>query len=864
MPQRPLLILPQPALIDRPKGAGFASRPKLPSHKRQIERLDGRYSRLKAALEKPEGVLELRNDPTSIAPERAIVFEIAGRLRDFYAAVGRIEGLSYLGDEERNFEPDGDFAVVDLDGVEKEKKVPGRRYLAMPTLGALRDLVGLYERWKKEEALPRKFAQWRDLFNQLKDLRPWGPTDRITDETILAWRQDLAETGDNPVRIEVEFWFQQDEAKRRDARRALEASADKLGGRVLLDKAIPDIAYHGALVDVPADQMQQLIERAPVELVLADQAMFLRPQAMLRSRVEQGPAEDLPSPQKSPATELREPIAALLDAVPQQNHTLLAGRVDIDDRNDLQAVSLVDRREHGTEMASLIIHGDLGSDQQPLPRLLHIRPIMFAPTAGSERTDRDELLIDTIYQAILRMKEGERRPDGAVPATAPNVFIVNISMGDRRRPYTGPISPWARLLDHLAEKFRILFLVSAGNITEPLELAGLNGLNDLENAEQEALTQAVLNAMRDRQASRSLLSPAEALNPVSVGACHDDASAPARQIAMQFDPFAIPDIANVSSALGLGHRRSIKPDILMAGGRERLRFAGSNPARLEPLQDGRVMGVQAASIDSAGLGRLDQTRRITGTSAATALASRAAHQIFDVLMDRDGGSNHADMEEEFWAVVTKSMLVHGARWSERAADLVEGVFGPLDASRHEERRANISRVLGYGRPEILRVLECSPRQATLLGYGSLFADQGHSYDIPLPACLAEVKDPRSLVITLAWLSPISTTNLEYRRAQLCVDAPSHRRQLGVERFRLQPGDKLAGRGTIVHEIYQGNEAVPFIDDGNLSVRVWCLEKAGRWEGPIRYGLAITIEAGTDIPVYDQVDVRLRELVRGTA
>lgn len=806
--------------------------------------------------------MELRSDPGSIAPERAIVFEIAGRLRDFYAAVGKIEGLSYLGDEERSFDADEDFAVVDLDGIEIDKKVPGRRYLAMPTLGALKDLVGLYERWKKEEALPRKFAQWRDLFNQLKELRPWGPQDRITDETISAWQQDLADAGSNPVRIEVEFWFHADEAKRVESRIALDAAARELGGTLRLDRTIAEIAYHGALVDVPADQMQQLIERAPVGLVLADQAMFLRPQAMLKARVQDGPAEDAPGPQRIGPPSLGEPIAALLDAVPLQNHMLLAGRVEVDDRNNLQAVSVVSRREHGTEMASLIIHGDLGSDQQPLPRQLHIRPIMFAPAAGAEQTERDQLLIDTIYQAILRMKVGEQRPEGAVPATAPNVFIVNLSMGDRRRPYTGPISPWARLLDHLAEKFRILFLVSAGNITEPLELAGLNGLIDVENAGQEGLTQAVLTALCEKQASRSLLSPAEGLNSITVGACNDDSSAVAPQLAMQFDPYPTADMSNASSALGLGHRRSVKPDILMPGGRERLRFIGNNPARLQPLQEGRSIGVKAASIDSAGHGRLDQTRHLTGTSAATALASRAAHQIFDVLMDRDGGSNHADMEAEYWPVVTKAMLVHGARWSDRAAGLIENVFGPVNASRHEERRANVSRVLGYGRPEIMRVLECSPRQATLVGYGSILADQGHSYDIPLPECLAEVKAPRSLIITLAWLSPISTTNLEYRRAQLCVDAPSHRRQLGVERFRLQPGDKLAGRGTVIHEVYEGTHAVPFIDDGTLSLRVWCLEKAGRWEGAIRYGLAVTIEAGTDLPVYNQVNTRLREVVRG--
>ena len=44
-------------------------------------------------------------------------------------------------------------------------------------------------------------------------------------------------------------------------------------------------------------------------------------------------------------------------------------------------------------------------------------------------TEADRLLIDTLYRAVLRIKgsEGEE-------AAAPTVFLINISMGDTRRP----------------------------------------------------------------------------------------------------------------------------------------------------------------------------------------------------------------------------------------------------------------------------------------------------------------------------------------------------------------------------------------------------------------------------------------------
>ncbi len=116
---------------------------------------------------------------------------------------------------------------------------------------------------------------------------------------------------------------------------------------------------------------------------------------------------------------------------------------------------------------------------------------------------------------------------------------------------------------------------------------------------------------------------------------------------------------------------------------------------------------------------------------------------------------------------------------------------------------------------------------------------------------------------LAWLSPVSNSHLDYRRAQLLVDAPAHHQEIGVRRLAgQQPSDFASKRGSLIHEIYSGEDAVVFVDDGFLVLRVWCREKPStlRLEETIRYGLAITIEAGVPLPVYEQIDVRLREII----
>jgi serine/threonine protein kinase len=44
---------------------------------------------------------------------------------------------------------------------------------------------------------------------------------------------------------------------------------------------------------------------------------------------------------------------------------------------------------------------------------------------------------------------------------------------------------------------------------------------------------------------------------------------------------------------------------------------------------------------------------------------------------------------------------------------------------------------------------------------------------------------------------------------------------------------------------------------NIAAIVWCKEDAGGNNGPVRYGIAVTIEAEGALPVYDEIQARLR-------
>lgn len=860
MPDRPLLILPTPERVEPPRGQGFGSRINKPGRQRQVGEFRPIFSRLQRVLGGSDrDLLELRDDPAALAPERVIVFEIADSVQDFANAVARVPGLDLMLEAETEADPDDRFSTIDDRKATRgqprmDKPVPGRLYMTMPDRRALEELLSLWRRWSNGEQLEQGLTPFRNVFEQLRTLRAWGPEDRIPDETMDYWRDELEADPQRSVRTEVELWFASTNEGRRAASERLAAHVAEVGGAVVHEAVIREIAYHGALIDVPANAIAALLERQNIRLALADEVMFLRPQSTFSSDLElqedEGPATE--GEGAEPAMR-DEPIAALLDGIPVQGHERLDGRLSVDDPDGIEGQSILRRRVHGTAMASLILHGDIHAGEPPLTRPLYVRPIMFAPAAGPEQTSGDRLLIDTIHRAILRMKGS-----AGDEAAATTVFLVNLSMGDMRRPFTRLMSPLARLLDYLSEQYGILFLVSAGNVTDPIHLPDFDTWAAFEAALPEERERAVLTALRRVQHQRTLLSPGESLNAITVGAQHHDRVDPRPSVPGAVDPLDDHELPNASSALGLGYRRSIKPEIYLPGGREHLRASrsgGGVEAGFRSPQ--RLFGLRAAAPDTTGQGLLNKTALSDGTSSATALATRAAHRIFDALMDREGGSLHADMPPEFYAVVVKALLVHRARWNGKV-ELLKEVCGPADPRQSQARTENACRFVGFGIPDTAEALECASNRATLVGYGALAPKQAHEYRIPLPWALESVTDPRAMTISLAWFSPVKPGHQRYRCVRLEASPDSPERALGVARRGvLQPIANMVQRGTMFHARYEGTAAVPFIDDGHLSMKVICKDDAGGVEEAIRYGVAVTIESETLIPIYEQIEQRLR-------
>ena len=114
---------------------------------------------------------------------------------------------------------------------------------------------------------------------------------------------------------------------------------------------------------------------------------------------------------------------------------------------------------------------------------------------------------------------------------------------------------------------------------------------------------------------------------------------------------------------------------------------------------------------------------------------------------------------------------------------------------------------------------------------------------------------RRLTVTLAWLSPISPSRQKYRIAGLWFEVNNS----GLAPTRTDADWRAVRRGTVQHEVFEGQRAEPFIDGTVIEIKVNCREDAGKIENPIAYGLAVSLEVseGVDIAIYDEIRTRTR-------
>lgn len=848
----PLLIFPQPQDANRDQGHSRAPEFHRPTVSRQGERLGPKLESLQRAFEARR--VEIQQSTSGIDPEQVLVIETVGSVEDFGKAVAKIDGLEWLGEYEIDeIAPDEDF----YNTKHTDRRLGGRLYLLMSNQQALSQMLSLWDSYKNNPSIAwqRGLTRFRDVFQLLHDIRRWGIEDRLDEAgAIKAWQEDIQQYPDQSIKLEIELWFRGKELQRNSADEAIARLVQQAGGRILSRCVLQEIAYHGILAELPQGEVRRIISHEATELVQCDSIMFFRPVGQMatgKERIE-GDLEELAESDRRPMPS-GDPIIAVLDGLPLENHELLIGRLIVDDPDDFAPDCPAARRVHGTSMCSLVVHGDLNDSNVPLSRPVYVRPVMkpvvWHCDPWPEELPRDILVIDLIHRAVRRMFEG----DGNAPAVAPSVRIISFAIGDPSRPFFQLVSSLARLLDWLSHKYNVLFVVSAGNQTCDLDLGiSESAFRELDAAEREAL---VITTLYEDARNRRLISPAESVNAVTVGAVHHDSSGPhpvGRLVELFTAAFPSP-----ISAFGGGYRRSVKPDLTYSGGRVLYNYSPTGTTiscfarRSAPGQCSAAPGILSGDVR--------KTFYSAGTSNAAALISHHLGRCYDSLSELLQSQSEIPNTSAFIAPLLKAMIVHGCSW-DMCRERLQEVLGPQTDGR--SIRHWVSQWLGYGTPDTQRVMACTEQRATVVGFGELADGAAHLFELPLPPSLGSRIDQRRLTVTLAWLSPVFPTTQKYRAASMWFD---------VQDARLTPDRKDAEwhevrRGTVHHEVFEGHKAHVISDGDLLSLKVNCRADAGRLTQPVRYGLVVSLEVaeGVAIPVYEEVRIRIRPEIEVSA
>jgi len=442
-------------------------------------------------------------------------------------------------------------------------------------------------------------------------------------------------------------------------------------------------------------------------------------------------------------------------------------------------------------------------------------------------------------------------------ATAPGVLIVNHSLGNCRRRFHGHLSAWARLLDRLAYRFGILFVVSAGNIDETLPIDGFASNILYESADPEHRATETLRALGALAADRRLLSPAETVNGLTVGACNEDAVSIADRATarVNVDPYGKYTMANPSSALGPGFALSVKPDVLMPGGHEHLRLVSSHdPFTVRPAQPARAAGLRVAAPPRGGQENHDGYTN--GTSAAAALASRTAHRIHDAL-EANYGDSFRRLSLTQRAVLLKALITHPATWPDDTATLIRATIGPPQGKHHVRQKDNIRRFLGFGMVDAEDAIACAGDRVTFWASGVLQPNKIVVVDVPVPPSMGGKARPHSLSATLAWFTPTSPGRRSYRSVRLKVLDPDELGTLSVKAHGNQPDSNQTNRGTVFKRSWTGDRAPIVRPDMTIPLTVQRDPDQGAIiDEAIPFGLAITLAMPGVVEIYEQVRQRL--------
>lgn len=352
----------------------------------------------------------------------------------------------------------------------KDKRMKGRLFLSLGNERGLNELLVLWRLWEQGQGLPNKKTKWRDVFNQTLKIRRWGIKETLHETGMIDRWHDLL----NPINpaqeiyCQIELFYRRTPKDRKQHEATIAALLVEMGGQThgpipFID--MPSIAFHAVKAKLPADKVRHLLAvlespgaEVDIQLFKFPGVMYFRPtgQSLVVSDGEAGDVAEFPEG----SVELS-PVVAILDGAPNLLHEALKDRLLFEDPFDLSSEYQLGEKRHGTAMASLVVHGEwTGGQDNSLSRMVYHLAVMQPDPHDRKREHIPDTIFfeDRIERAVLRMRKGQDN----MPPQAPDVKIINLSIGDPERPFLHTPSPLARLLDWLSWEYGYCFVSARG------------------------------------------------------------------------------------------------------------------------------------------------------------------------------------------------------------------------------------------------------------------------------------------------------------------------------------------------------------------------------------------------------------------
>lgn len=470
---------------------------------------------------------------------------------------------------------------------------------------------------------------------------------------------------------------------------------------------------------------------------------------------------------------------------------------------------------HGTQVAGIALYGDIQEcidNNKFIPEFwIFSSKVMYLDETGNATYDINELFEHQLDSAVSRIVE-----------QYPQCRIINLSLGclDYRMFAGRRQFDIASLIDDLAYRYQVIFVVCAGNYYDW----------DEHNNYPEYLLDETTDSVKIIDTASSALG-------ITVGALYNEA------IPGPLVPRYVLQPSHYTR-VGPGYRGMIKPELVEIGG-------GTD-------NDTYVPTINPTWIDDHRLFNLD-----SGTSLST---PKVAHFLAKLMIKYPLYSNN----------LIKALLFSSASIPEERP----GSLGDCDFFGDATNQKNLLNVYGYGQPNIYKAFYSERNRVLLIRENKIKNNHVHIYPFFVPREFINIKGMRKISIALAFdpvtnknrvdylgvniemhlLKNIDPNTVKQAFSEMNFDNNDEEQIPGAlkkKEINLSPGSNIRKKGVHQKGIAKFIKTPDIDPDVPLTLVIICKNRWVDKEYEQEYSVIATVEHSENIDLYNQIRIKNR-------